>query len=137
MDFNFKEQAATKTKEELIEIYTNPTDYQEAFVNAAVEELQNRIIGIDEYKKVKDLKAEKLEATLQNGVPGDPLYITMGFISACFGGIIGIVAGYVYRFSKRQGNYYYDIKTRKKGALMMLLGVFVLLAFVAWQLDNN
>lgn len=137
MRFDFKDQLAAKTTEALIEIYTNPTDYQDAFINAAAEELQNRNIGIDEYKKIKDLKQKRIEETLQSGIPGDPLYITIGFISALLGGILGIVAGYVYRFTKRNGHYYYDQKTRKKGELMLLLGVFVLIATVAWQLDSN
>lgn len=138
MDIDFKEQIATKTDQELIDIYVNQEDYQDSFVNAAVEELTKRNISPDTYQQERitqeRIKQEKLiNETPEKGIPGNPIYVGLAFISAFLGGLIGIIAGYIYSQSKKEGHYVYNEKTRIHGQIMMIVGIFVLIATLVWQ----
>jgi hypothetical protein len=73
--------------------------------------------------------------------PGNQAYIVLAFISAALGGFLGIVAGYVYSQFKHQDDfdvkhYVYDAKTRELGRVMMVIGIFVLLATIIWSLSQ-
>jgi uncharacterized membrane protein len=134
---DFREQVAGKTDQELIDIYINPQDYQENFVQAVIEELTRRNVSLKSYQQERDQKQKFISETLEKGKQGDPLYITLGFISAFLGGFIGIIAGYIYSQSKdkttSQKYYVYNEQTRKQGVIMMFIGIFVLLITLIWK----
>jgi hypothetical protein len=133
----FKEQVGGKTDEELITIFTSPGDYQEEFVESVREELIVRNISITSYERQKEQNEKRRSEELPKGRPGDPTYIIIGFIIACFGGALGILAGYMFSQSKHKtaaGNYYvYDEPTRKKGILMLFIGILVFLCFLIYK----
>lgn len=133
MSIDFKQHVATKTDQELIDIYISPDDFQENFVTAATEELDRRNVSLDQFKQKREQKEKIKKEQLEKGIQGDPLYMTLAFISAFLGGLIGIIAGYVYSQSKKDGHYVYNEKTRKQGKVMLALGILVLLATLAWQ----
>lgn len=136
MDFAFREQVKTKTDQELVDIYINQDGYQQNFVSAAIDELQLRKINIGELQKEKELKEIKnLEKTF-SGKPGNSTWIILAFISAFLGGLLGIIAGYIYSQSKKDGNYVYDVQTRKYGTIMFVVGLFVFALTIGWRLDN-
>jgi hypothetical protein len=137
MEFDFKDQLKAKTDEELTDIYVNQDDFQKDFVSAAVEEMKQRKINIEEFQKQKELKEIRNLEKKSTGIPGNPTYITLAFISAFLGGFIGIIAGYIYSESKKEGYYVYDEKTRKYGKIMFIIGIFVFVAAIAWKLDNK
>ena len=133
MNTDFKEQVATKTDQELIHIYINPDDFQENFVSAVADELSRRNVSIERFKQEREQKEKIKTEQLEKGIQGDSTYVTLAFISAFLGGLIGIIAGYVYSQSKKDGHYVYNEKTRKQGKVMLAIGVLVLLATLAWQ----
>jgi hypothetical protein len=130
MNVNFEDQILKKTNDELLDIFLNSDHYQRGFVELAVQELDRRKVDITSYKQQKQHDEVLLLEQMEEGEPGNPIWITLGFISTLLGGLIGIVAGYVYSQSRNKelgdGNhYYYDLKTRTLGYGMMLLGITV------------
>ena len=135
MNFDFSEQVVNKTDQVLIQIFINPQDYQGDFVKAVTVELNKRGINEGKYRQEKDEREKTKKEQLEKGRPGDPVYMTVGFISSGLGGLIGIIAGIVYSQSKVKGtsHYVYDEKTRKKGITMMFIGIFVFLILSIWK----
>jgi hypothetical protein len=133
MSTDFKEQISRKTDQELLDIYINHDEFQESFVAAAVEELNLRNIKIEQFRKERDEKQKIKNELRETGIQGDDLYITLAYISAFLGGFIGVIAGYVYSQSKKEGYYIYNEKTRKQGKVILAIGSLVLLATLAWQ----
>jgi hypothetical protein len=132
MSFNFQNQMHPKTDEELLNIYYDFDQYQDEYLEIVSEEMEKRGIDFTNLKLRKQHKEAFMLELTEKGKPGDPVYITLGFISALFGGVLGIITGYMYSQSKNKewGDgtyYYYDLKTRNLGTGMMLLGFFVLI----------
>ena len=128
MKIDFKEQVVSKTDQELIAIFINPQDYQKNFIQIVNEELTRRNVNLKNYQQEKDRKQKITNETLERGRPGDPFYITLGFICAFLGGFAGVIVGYIYSQSKDKtaSQYYvYNEETRKKGIIMMFIGFFV------------
>jgi hypothetical protein len=137
MSIDFQEQITTKTDVELIDIYINQEDYQEGFVNAVAVELVKRNVSPERYQQKRKEKEVIITRQLEEGIPGDQAFIALAFIAALLGGFIGIIAGYIYGQSKKDGHYVYDEKTRKYGNIILAIGVFVFLATIAWRLDKG
>jgi hypothetical protein len=137
MEFNFKEQLKDKTDQELIDIYLNQDGFQDNFVSAAIDELELRKINIGELQKEKELKEIRSLEKKFSGRPGNSTWIAISFISAFLGGVIGIIAGYIYSQSKKDGDYVYDKQTRKYGTIMFIVGLFVFALSIAWRIDNS
>ncbi len=133
MAINFEEQVAIKTEQELIDIYINQEEYQQSFVNAAVGEMAKRNISLDPYLEKRSQREKTIAETLERGVPGDPAFIVLTFISAFLGGFLGIIGGFIYSQSKKDGRYFYNESTRKKGRIMLVTGIIVLIATLAWK----
>lgn len=132
MNFDFQSQIKIKTDDELLNIYRDFDQYQDNYLEIVSKELETRGIDFTNLKLRKQHKEEFMLEQLEKGKPGDPVFITLGFISALLGGILGIIAGYVYSQSKNKDwgdgtYYYYDLRTRNFGTGMMLLGLFVLI----------
>jgi|GEM_PF-1361843 len=129
---------SSKTNEELIEIYLKPENYQAHFVDLVIQELNNRNVDLSSYQLKKRHREDFYRNKYESGRPGNPTYITIGFISAMLGGLLGIYAGYVYSRSKHKyigdGDYYvYDEKTRELGNYMMALGIVILLLVLGYN----
>jgi hypothetical protein len=92
MEFNFQEQVEKKSDEELFYIFLNSDQFQQSFVELAESELIKRGADLTKYQIQKQHKEDFILAQLEKGKPGDPVYITIGFISALFGGLLGIIA---------------------------------------------
>ena len=139
MNENFTSQVSEKSDKELLDIYKRPEEYQDAYINLVEKELQKRKANHEQIKvelnRIKSENArrnEVLDELIKEGEPGSPVFITIGFISALLGGLLGIIAGYIYSSSKRTSlsgtKYYaYDKRTRDFGSAMMIIGIVVLL----------
>lgn len=138
MQFDFGDQIRKKTDQELTDIFINAKDYNPDFVRLAEDELSRRNISLDMSKRVKETTSYVDNKRLSEGKPGSPLYIFLCFVLALLGGVIAIVAGYIYGHSKTknaegQSFYVYNEQTRQLGKIMMWLGIAVLFYFVIRQ----
>jgi hypothetical protein len=128
MDMNFQNHIATKTNDELISIFLNAEQYQPEFVDLAIEELNKRNVDISSCKIAKEANEITTLEKIANGKQGSAVYISLGFISALLGGILGIFIGYTYAQSRNKeigdgSIYIYNQNTRNLGTGMMLLGI--------------
>jgi hypothetical protein len=135
MEFNFVDQIKQKSDEELTDNYINARDYNPEFVKLVEEEIKIRNINIDTSRQIKDNKEVVTKQKLQEGKDGSPLYILICFILAITGGFLGIYAGYIYSESKitdidGEKFYVYNEQTRKKGKIMMWIGIGIVLLFL-------
>lgn len=132
MEINFKEQISVKSNKELVEIYTNYSDYQPEFVEHAKQEIIKRNIPIDALEDIKE-KKEAIEAqTLAIGKQGNPVYLTLIGLAAFGGGIPAIIGGYIYAYATHSdvnGEKYfvYNEATRKWGRIILYIGVGALI----------
>lgn len=127
---NFKEQVEQKTDQELIDIFVKSQDYQEEFISVVENELNRRNVPLDSAKQIKSKSDEVINKKIEEGVQGNTFWIAVCFLLAILGGIISIVAGYIYAYSKRenlQGEsyYYYNEQTRKYGKIMLIVGIII------------
>lgn len=125
----FKYQVKQKSNDELVNIFIKSRDYQAEFIKVVEEELLKRNIPIESISQIKDQADDISDAKLKMGEQGNTLYIAICFLAALLGGIISIVAGFIYAYSKRktlQGEdvYYYNEQTRKYGKWMLAIGSF-------------
>ena len=140
MNINFQDQVSAKTDEELLNIFANSDEYQETFVTIVEQELIRRNINFENARHQKEQKIKLIQEQYRKGRQGDQVYIFLSFLSAFLGGLLGIVAGYVYSQSKHCDNagvkyYVYNEKTRELGRIMMVIGTFVLLVTLIWKLS--
>ena len=140
MDIDFQEQVANKTNEELLHIYANSDEYQEKFVETVSDELIKRNVNFEKVKLQKEQKERFARDLLEKGREGNHFYMVLCYISALFGGLIGIIGGYIYSQSKHKNNlgesyYVYNDYTRKQGRLMMIIGFFVTVLVLLWKLS--
>jgi hypothetical protein len=120
-----------KTDDKLIDIYLNAKDYQPEFIKLVEQELAYRKIPLATLQIIKDKKVEFSDETLARGIQGDRRYMVVCYIAAVLGGLISIVAGYVYAYSKHKNSkgeeiFVYNESTRKDGRQMLVIGSFVL-----------
>ncbi len=135
---NFDEQMIAKSNEELIDIYTNPNNYQPAFVNSAYAELNKRAVPLQEYDAIKEQNIQAQITQLKIEKKGDETFIIIAFVLAFVIGFVGIMIGYTYNQSSKTGpdgiNYpVYDKATREKGRLMMLIGFISFILSLLWK----
>ena len=128
-----------KTDKELVDIYIKSHDYQDDFIKIVEKELIKRKIPIASIKQVKEEADAISDNKLQLGEQGNPFYIALCFLAALLGGVISIVAGYIYAFSKRknlQGNayFYYNDQTRKYGKWMLVVGSIMVIIWLSLPL---
>ena len=142
MNFDFKDHFADKPDADLLQMYKQFDQYQEPFVNELEIEMHKRGIDYATIKLQNQHRKQAMTEILEKGQPGDKIFIILGFISACLGGLLGIVAGYVYNRSKRTGlsgeRYFaYDQKTRDLGGAMMFVGLLVFIFSLFWRFMDN
>jgi hypothetical protein len=132
MSFSFEEQIQSKTNEELVVIYTNADQYQSAFVDLAEAELRNRGIALDSLDRIREEKVNAEVAAMDNGKQGNLIYLILISISALAGGLIAIIGGYIYAFSKQtaptgERYFVYNEQTRLWGQIIFYVGIVVFL----------
>lgn len=130
----FKSIISTKTDDELTDILLNSQDYQEEFIKEVENELTQRKIPVESIKNISRQAAEISNDTIRLGEQGNPIWITILFISALLGGLIPIIGGCIYCFSKRRTTsgeevYTYNEQTRKYGKWMTIIGVVFILIY--------
>ena len=128
---DFENQIKEKTDNQLSEIFINANKYQPEFIKLVELELVHRKIPIDSLKFIKEKQDKILDESLEIGKQGNPVWIIVSFISSLFGGLPGIVAGYVYAYSMHKNSkgdkyYYYNESTRKYGRWILIMGCTVL-----------
>jgi len=137
MEFNFHKQIKNKANTELLHIFSNSDQYQDEYMAIVLKELEDRGVSYDNLKLKKKHKEVFVLEQAKKGEPGNPIFIAIGFISVLLGGILGIVAGWIYFFSKNEEvdneTYYYDSKTRDLGMCMMVLGIIVFIISIAYK----
>ena len=142
MDFNFPAQVKSKSIEELQAIYCDGHLYQPEMVSAAMAELNARGVDMADLILQKGIFDDEQETMFAQGKSGSALYILISFVFAVMGGVIGIVAGYIYGYSKTTsftGNryYVYDKQTREFGMIIFWLGVIVLVCSVIYYMQGK
>lgn len=128
MQIDFTELINGKSNDELTEILLKPGDYNPEFVKKAEQELVNRKVDVNSIIQKRENAQELNLEEIGMGKPGNDLLIVVGFILSILGGLVGILIGYIYGFSKKEdrlGNkhYAYDERTRQKGKIMMWIGI--------------
>jgi hypothetical protein len=128
---SFEEQIAKKTDSELTDIYIEYFKYQKEFVDLVEEELRKRSLPIDSIIELRKRNEKIIDETLTQGEQGSPVWITIGFFLSLLGGILAIFLGYSYAYSKKKNSngesfYVYNESTRKYGRIMFILGLFML-----------
>lgn len=142
MNINFAEQVSLKSNKELVEIYTNYSDYQPEFVALVKQEILKRNIPIDAVEDLKE-KKEAIEAkTLAIGKQGNPIYLTLIGLAAIGGGIPAIIGGYIYSYSTHSdvnGEKYfvYNETTRKWGRIILYIGIGVFLLALIIKINST
>ena len=136
----FEKLIKEKTNEELIDIFVNSEQYQATFICLVEAEILKREIPISPLKEIKKKSEDVSDSKLGIGEQGNPLWVGLCFLSALFGGVIAIVAGYVYYTAKTQNSkgeelYCYNDRTRQYGKLMMIVGSIVLFATLYYYIE--
>jgi len=81
---------------------------------------------------------ELSDEEIEKGIHISPIWKTLIFLSLPFMGIIPIIAGNIFLFSKRTNSkniqhYTYDKSTRRAG-MVMLIPITVIIILVLWQI---
>jgi hypothetical protein len=136
----FEEQIKQMSDEALMEIYINPSQYQEEYINIVTKELQFRNIELTEFAEAK-VKNEKEYFIIEKEVPGDTTFLVIGYISALAGGLLAIIMGYYYSTAKQESNsddkvYVYDKNTRELGTGMVIVGIIAIIYYLSTYLPG-
>lgn len=132
----FESIVKQKTTEELVDIIINSHDYQADFIKNVKIELEERNMPLDSINQIKEKASKISDRNIEQGEQGNVLYIALCYFAALLGGIISIIAGYIYAFSKRKdlkgvSHFYYNKQTRKHGKWMLVTGCIM---FFIWLL---
>lgn len=119
--------------EELIEILERFDEWSETDFLLAKKILLQRGHKITS-ENIEKLRCDRIEE-LKQPEKGQKGWMLFGFICAAFGGLLGIFIGYFhFRFKKRiltgERVYAYDLKTRKLGLRMLIIGAISLSIFI-------
>lgn len=121
------------TDSELEEIVLNPNEWNEVFIKQAKKALGSRGKSVST-EAVESNEGLKLEEE-QKGIEPKTWAVGLFFVFAFMGGLIGLVGGLLYYFSKTKasdGNKYYSYTrdTRTKGVWL----IFISIASLALQI---
>ncbi len=121
--------------DELIDVVTNPKDWDNFDLNYAKELIKKREITIDE-AKISTSKI-RFDAELKEPEKAKSIVVFMGYLFAILGGWIGAVIGYSLRYKEKEVEgdeviYYYDAKSRRHGDFIMLIFFLWVLMYVAF-----
>lgn len=131
MDFDFSKAVQSKTDAELTDAYINSGSYQPEYIALVLQEIQKRNLPIDDMEAVKAENTNVALARIAVGRQGNTIYMILCFALALLGGLLGIIAGYIYATSTHKGPdgnlyYVYNDTTRKLGYGILVTGVIIL-----------
>ena len=123
--------------DELLEILENYNEWGETDFILAQKILNDRGKNISN-EKVQELKDKKI-AELRKPEKGHKGWLIFGFISAIFGGLLGIFIGYHhFRFKKSiptgEKVYAYDTETRRTGLRIFYIGIASLVIWIIFRI---
>lgn len=127
------------TNEELYEVLENYNEWSKADFLLAQKLLNDRGQGVSD-EDVQELRNKKIES-LRKAEKGHRGWLIFGFISAIFGGLLGICIGYHhFKFKKTiptgERVYAYDVQTRKRGLQIFYVGIVALIFWIfIWLMD--
>lgn len=139
---SFKQTIKSKTDAQLLEISLNKSDYQKQFIEIVDEEIAIRglnapsIVAIENETDINNNNQFVCEEH------GNKTWIAIWFIIAFLGGLLSIIAGYTYAFSKKINSngdkfYTYDKETRDSGKLILIIGVIVLILVIFYKISGS
>lgn len=122
------------TNDELIEVITNFEEWSEYDYLLAQKILDDRDFGLDQ-DKIKALQNKRVEE-IAKPHKGSTFLISLGYLFAFMGGIIGIAIGYNLAYHKKllPDNRlvpYYTAKTRRQGLNIFWISI---LSFFTWTI---
>lgn len=127
------------TNEELYEVLENYNEWSKTDFLLAQKILNDRGQGVSN-EDVQELRNKKIES-LRKAEKGHRGWLIFGFISAIFGGLLGICIGYHhFKFKKTiptgERVYAYDVQTRKRGLQIFYVGIVALIFWIfIWLMD--
>ena len=132
MENEFKKVMSQQTDEELIKIVTlERSRYNPIAVEAAESEIENRHIDSSKFHEIREkeiIEKKEKEKVFEVKKQISRFWIYFGYIALLFtGGIWGIIAGYIYAYSKHKtenGNnfFIYNKSSREEGKAMLIIG---------------
>jgi len=133
MEYNFEKVMAERSDSELIDIVTiQSANYKPLAIETAEKELKKRNIDTSKFQGIREKLKIVNETNLELGKKISRFWVYFGYAALLFtGGIYGIIAGYIYRYSKlktENGNefFIYNKSSREEGKVMIILGCVVL-----------
>ncbi len=131
MELDFASIVHSKSTDELLRIFKEWHKYAPEMLEAVTEELDTRKVDLSDLIAEKENEIVEQETLLSKGKKGSPLYIIICFICAFLGGLLGLIGGYIYAFSKTRSYtgkafYVYDEPTRKYGKIIITIGLIIL-----------
>ena len=111
-----------KEIDELVEIYTNDSDYVKSWKELAENELKRRGFDISTLYGVKSRNRQFLKEGMQGR------YIVLGYIFSFLGGLVGLAFAINYAFTSQtavNGEKFpkYNRSTRSHGKAMLILAI--------------
>jgi hypothetical protein len=117
---DFRTAVQQKTDDELLKMINDFDSWNNEMILAVEEELTKRNVSYENVTKRKQERIANEDAALQQGIDNTGFPIVIAWIFAA--GLIGLLLGYHYAFSKTKSKYTdkvyykYDEKTRKSGS---------------------
>ncbi|MCT4602019.1 MAG: hypothetical protein N4A59_03795 [Marinifilum sp.] len=127
------------SNEELYEVLENYNEWSKTDFILAQKILTDRGQNVSN-EEAQELRNKKIEK-LRKAEKGHRGWLIFGFISAIFGGLLGIFIGYHhFKFKKTiptgERIYAYDAQTRKRGLHIFYVGIVALIFWIiVWLLD--
>ena len=132
MKNNFESQVEEKTDDELVELFLNASDYQSDFIKQVEAQIVKRNIPLNSLKSIKEQKDSLEENKIEIGKQGSQFWLVFYLMGSLFTyGILGIVGGYQYTYSKHTNTdgdefFVYNDSTRKYGKWISIIGGVIL-----------
>jgi hypothetical protein len=128
------------TDKELAEIIQKPDEWGSFDYELAKHILHDRGIEITGDIESSIMENRIIELAKPENI--NPAWIILGYLSAFFGGFIGIIIGWILAYyTKKLPNgervYVYSMQDRKNGRIIFYLSVFSFIIFIGFKLYRN
>ena len=142
MTYDFNALVKSKPTDELLEMLRDAHQFQPDMIIAVTDELNARNVDTTELMAKRTALYEENETLLSSGKEGNSLYLVICFIASILGGLLGIIGGYIYSFSKTTslaGNryYVYDKATRQWGRIIFWVGISCFLLAIMIEVGGS
>jgi hypothetical protein len=127
------------TNDELMEVLKQADEWSAFDVSLARKILADRgkPVSDDEFEKIRNKRLDDLKQPETS----KQIWITIGYISAFLGGVLGIFIGWViFKHKKTLPNgervYSYSESDRKHGKIIFYVGLISTVLWIAWRIIN-